>query len=75
MAIHCHQCLHEVILNVYHLPGHLTVPSFGPKMACASAGRSGPMCGRTGGNGFRGEAARAMAKLGNEFRRVPHFQR
>jgi hypothetical protein len=34
LAIHCHQCLHEVILNVDHVPGHLTVPSFGPKMVC-----------------------------------------
>ena len=28
LAVQCHQCLHEVIMNVDHLPGELTAPSF-----------------------------------------------
>jgi hypothetical protein len=24
LAVHCHQCRHEVIMNVDHLPGDLT---------------------------------------------------
>jgi hypothetical protein len=41
LAIHCHRCLHEVILNVDHLPGHLTVPTFGSKMARIKCGSIG----------------------------------
>jgi hypothetical protein len=41
LAIQCHQCHHETIINVDHLPGHLTVPSFGPKMVCTKCGTIG----------------------------------
>jgi hypothetical protein len=34
LAVQCHQCLHEVIMNVDHLAGDITVPSLGPKMVC-----------------------------------------
>jgi hypothetical protein len=40
LAIHCHQCL-QVILNVDHLPGHLTVPTFGSKMVRMKCGSIG----------------------------------
>jgi DNA-directed RNA polymerase subunit RPC12/RpoP len=32
LDVQCHQCRHRVIVNVDHLHGDLTVPSFGPKM-------------------------------------------
>jgi hypothetical protein len=38
LAVRCHQCLHEVIMNVDHLPGDVTVPSLGPKMVCTKCG-------------------------------------
>jgi len=38
LDIMCHQCRHEVIMNVDHLPGDPTVPSFGPRMVCAKCG-------------------------------------
>jgi hypothetical protein len=41
LDIMCHQCRHEVIMNVDHLPGDLTVPSFGPKMVCTKCGTIG----------------------------------
>jgi hypothetical protein len=41
LAVECHQCRHEVIMNVDHLPGHVTVPSFGPKMVCTKCGTIG----------------------------------
>jgi len=41
LAIQCHQCRHEVVMNVDHLPGDLTVPSFGPKMVCTKCGTIG----------------------------------
>ena len=41
LAVQCHQCGHEVVLNVDHLPGDLTVPSFGPKMVCTKCGTIG----------------------------------
>ena len=28
--IQCNQCRHTMVMNVDHLPGDLTVPSFGP---------------------------------------------
>ena len=49
LDIRCYQCLHQQILNADHPPRYLTVPSFGPRMVCTSAGRSAPTCGRTGG--------------------------
>jgi hypothetical protein len=41
LAMQCHQCLHEVIMNVDHLPGDVTVPSLGPKMVCTKCGTIG----------------------------------
>ena len=39
LEFQCHQCrrLREIV-NVDHLPGDLTVPSLGPKMACTKCG-------------------------------------
>jgi hypothetical protein len=34
IAVRCHLCRHEVIMNVDHLSGDVTVPSLGPKMVC-----------------------------------------
>jgi hypothetical protein len=34
LDVECHNCRHRVIMNVDHLPGDLTVSSFGPKMVC-----------------------------------------
>jgi hypothetical protein len=41
LDIQCKQCRHRVILNVDHLPGDLTVPSFGPRMVCTKCGTIG----------------------------------
>jgi hypothetical protein len=41
LGIMCHQCRHETIMNVDHLSGDLTVPSFGPKMVCTKCGTIG----------------------------------
>ena len=41
LAVQCHQCQHEVIMNVDHLPVDLTVPSFGPRMGCTQCGTIG----------------------------------
>src|SRR5271170_5848104 len=41
LAVQCNQCLHEVIMNVDHLPGDVRVPSFGPKMVCTKCGTIG----------------------------------
>jgi len=41
LAVQCHKCLHEVIMNVDHLPGDVTVPSLGPKMVCTKCGAIG----------------------------------
>jgi hypothetical protein len=38
LDIQCNQCRHRVIVNVDHLLGDLTVPSFGPKMVCTKCG-------------------------------------
>jgi hypothetical protein len=38
-AVQCHQCRHERIMNVDHLSGDVTVPSFGPRMVkCGTIG-------------------------------------
>jgi hypothetical protein len=36
--VQCYQCRHERIMNVDHLPGDLTVPTFGPRMVCTRCG-------------------------------------
>ena len=41
LAVQCPQCRREVIMNVDHLPGDLTVPSFGPRMVCTKCGTIG----------------------------------
>jgi hypothetical protein len=41
LDVHCNQCRHRVILNVEHLPGDLTVSSFGPRMVCTKCGTIG----------------------------------
>jgi hypothetical protein len=41
LDIMCHNCRHQLIMNVDHLPGDLTVPSFGPKMVCTKCGMIG----------------------------------
>jgi hypothetical protein len=38
LAIQCHVCRHRVNMNVDHLPGDLTVASFGPRMVCTKCG-------------------------------------
>jgi hypothetical protein len=38
LAFRCHRCHHERTMNVDHLPGALTVPSFIPWMLCTSCG-------------------------------------
>jgi hypothetical protein len=50
LAIHCHQYLYDVILNVDHVPGHLTVPSFGPKMVCTKGRDDRRRCVAEGGS-------------------------
>jgi hypothetical protein len=41
LDVQCNQCRHQVIVNVDHLPGDLTVPSFGPRMVCTKCGTIG----------------------------------
>jgi hypothetical protein len=41
LAVQCHQCRHRMIVNVDHLSGDLTVPSFGPKIVCTKCGTIG----------------------------------
>jgi hypothetical protein len=41
LDVQCNQCRHRVIVNVDHLPGDLTVPSFGPRMVCTKSGTVG----------------------------------
>jgi hypothetical protein len=41
LDIQCYQCLHQVILNVDHLSGLLTVPAFKVKMVCTKCGTIG----------------------------------
>jgi hypothetical protein len=36
LAVQCRGCRHEVIMNVDHLPGDVTVPSLRPKMVCTN---------------------------------------
>jgi hypothetical protein len=41
LAVQCHQCRHEVVMNVDHLPGDLTVKWFERKMVCTKCGTIG----------------------------------
>jgi hypothetical protein len=41
LDVQCHNCRHRVIVNVDHLSGDLTVPSFGPRMVCTKCGTIG----------------------------------
>ena len=59
LAVQCHQCRHEVIMNVDHLPVDLW---------CARNARlSAPTCGRTGGrgNGMRGRLPSGRPLIGS----------
>jgi hypothetical protein len=38
LEIMCHQCRHQTVVNVDHLPGDLTVKSFEPRMVCTKCG-------------------------------------
>ena len=39
LAVQCRGCLHEVIMNVDHLSGDVTVPSLGPAIPRAQVPR------------------------------------
>ena len=41
LLISCLNCRHEKVMNVDHLPGDLTVPSLGRRMACIRCGTVG----------------------------------
>jgi hypothetical protein len=41
LDVQCHNCRHRAIVNVDHLAGDLTVPSFGPRMVCTKCGTIG----------------------------------
>jgi hypothetical protein len=41
LLIWCRNCHHEKIMNVDHLPGDLTVPSLGNRMACTKCSTVG----------------------------------
>jgi hypothetical protein len=41
LAIQCHQCRHEIVMNVDLWPAETEVPSFGPKMVCTKCGTIG----------------------------------
>ena len=41
LLIWCRNCHHEKIMNVDHLPGHVTVPSLGQRMSCIKCGTVG----------------------------------
>ena len=41
LDVQYNQCRHRVIVKVDHLPGHLTVLSFGPRMVCTKCGTIG----------------------------------
>jgi hypothetical protein len=41
LAVRCHQCHHEKIINADHWPGDLTVTSFIPRMVCTKCGTIG----------------------------------
>jgi hypothetical protein len=41
LDVQCNTCRHQVIMNVDHLAGDLTVPSFGPRMVCTKCGNIG----------------------------------
>jgi hypothetical protein len=41
LAVQCHQCRHETIVNVDHWPGDMQIPLFGPRMVCTKCGTIG----------------------------------
>jgi hypothetical protein len=49
LDVTCFQCHREMNINADHWPDDLTVPSFGPKMACTKCVASAPMAWRRGG--------------------------
>ena len=38
LAVQCHQCHHETIINADHWPGDMQIPLFGPRMVCTKCG-------------------------------------
>jgi hypothetical protein len=56
LDVQCNQCRHRVIVNVDHLPGDLTVPSFGPRLVCTKCGTIGADA-RPGRGGWQEEGA------------------
>jgi len=48
LSIQYHQCRHEIVMNVDHLPGELTCRRSGG-MVCTKCGSSAPMSGRIAG--------------------------
>jgi hypothetical protein len=41
LAVSCHQCHHETIINADRWPGQMRVPAFGPRMVCMKCGAVG----------------------------------
>jgi hypothetical protein len=41
LAVSCHQCHHETIINADRWPGQMRVPAFGLRMACTKCGAVG----------------------------------
>jgi hypothetical protein len=38
LAVSCHLCHHEAIINAAHWPDDVSVPTFGPRMVCTRCG-------------------------------------
>jgi hypothetical protein len=41
LAVSCHQCHHETIINADRWPGQMRVPLFGPRVVCTKCGAVG----------------------------------
>ena len=41
LAVSCHQCHHETIINADRWPGQMRVPAFGSRMVCTKCGAVG----------------------------------
>ena len=41
LAVQCHQCHHEAIINADQWPGDMQIPLFGPRMVCTKCGTIG----------------------------------
>ena len=38
IAVSCRQCHHEAVLSADRWPGHMAVPTLGPRMVCSRCG-------------------------------------